>query len=339
MLADCFDDKENGDDDSERWSSKFQNGRNQELFGVVDKVYATRCDVYFFYDKVTTKIDVDNLTLKSNQELVILEDGTEWKREGFCRLIPLDGEKCQKRSLEIDTTQNLTDSTFEFLEPAPPIRIVNQLRAKRPRHDPAAEQSDQGVPENFVMTWSQSPEASLSTDIGTSIEPNLRQEPSSSSSTASSSDISSDKTVKHIPNTPTTVPRTRVKKLPIYKRPVKNLVEAEVISNYDSANQEQMPERIVVSSIKLGTTKTAPKRTLIYSTKRNTQTRRSKCDMIVGKPGPTTEAKELLEPLQAFDYYFTPELQRKVVSFVNKKIVSTLQTQKAKGIVCVHNLQ
>ena len=282
VLADCFDDKENGDDDSERWSSKFQNGRNQELFGVVDKVYATRCDVYFFYDKVTTKIDVDNLTLKSNQELVILEDGTEWKREGFCRLIPLDGEKCQKRSLEIDTTQNLTDSTFEFLEPAPPIRIVNQLRAKRPRHDPAAEQSDQGVPENFVMTWSQSPEASLSTDIGTSIEPNLRQEPSSSSSTASSSDISSDKTVKHIPNTPTTVPRTRVKKLPIYKRPVKNLVEAEVISNYDSANQEQMPERIVVSSIKLGTTKTAPKRTLIYSTKRNTQTRRSKCDMIVG---------------------------------------------------------
>ena len=361
VLADCFDDKENGDDESERWSSKFQNGRNTELFGVVDKVYATRCDVYFFYDKVTTKIDVENLTLKSNQELVILEDGSEWKREGFCRLIPLDGDKSEKLSIGKDTTQNPTDSTFDFHESAPPIRIGNLLRnkdckrkatdpdimtikiAKIPRHDAADERLDEDIPENFEMIWpadaSDTPKTAISSsssrDAKTRIEPHTGNEPSSSSSQASTSNISSPQAKHPTSNKSTTVARTRIKKLPIYKRPVKNLAEAEVASNYDDTSQENMPERTVVSTIKLGTSKTAPKRTLTYSTKRNTQTRRSKCDMIVGKPGPTTEAKQLLEPLQAFDYYFTPELQRKVVSFVNKKIVSTLKTQKARGIVDV----
>ena len=83
-----------------------------------------------FYDKVTTKIDVENLTLKSNQELVILEDGSEWKREGFCRLIPLDADKNEKLPIEKDTTKNLTCSTFDFEEPASPIRIGNLLRNK-----------------------------------------------------------------------------------------------------------------------------------------------------------------------------------------------------------------
>ena len=103
----------------------------------------------------------------------------------------------------------------------------------------------------------------------------------------------------------------------------------EVASNYDSTSQENMPERTVVSTMKLGNSKTAPKRKLTYSTRRNKQTRRRKCDIVVGKPGPTAEAKQLLEPLQAFDCYFTPELQGKVVSFINKRIVSTLKTQKA----------
>ena len=47
--------------ENECWSSHFKNGAQQELYGVVDKVYATRVDVYFFFDRVTTKVNLELL--------------------------------------------------------------------------------------------------------------------------------------------------------------------------------------------------------------------------------------------------------------------------------------
>ena len=126
VLAGCFDDDDGNSDDESHWSGKFKNGSKQELFGVVDNVYATRCDVYFFDDKMTTKVNVESLILKADQELVILGDGSEWKREAFSSLVSLDGEK----SKTVKTIKsNESSSTFEFNEEH--LKIENNRNMKR----------------------------------------------------------------------------------------------------------------------------------------------------------------------------------------------------------------
>ena len=323
VLAGCFDDDDGNSDDESHWSGKFKNGSKQELFGVVDNVYATRCDVYFFDDKITTKVNVESLILKADQELVILGDGSEWKREAFSSLVSLDGEK----SKTVKTIKsNESSSTFEFNEEH--LKIENNRNMKRKVADRdvlvlkvnAAKRPSlvtTTVPETFEMTW---PSAVSSSDSQTNPTPSDVATGSSSTQAPlihASAPISEKMTV----------PRTRVKKAPLYKRLVKNLVEAEVVSNYESTCQKEHPERELSATIKQGTTKNAPVRTLHFSTKTNTKVRRSECDMIVGKPGPTKEVQHLVEPLQGFDYFFPAELQTKLVSFVNKRIVSTLQSQ------------
>jgi hypothetical protein len=346
VLAGCFDDKDQ-DDESQRWSSKFANGSRQELYGVIDKVFATRCDVYFFSDKMTTKVNLEDLILKTNQQLVIREDGSEWKREGFCRLVPIDGDKIEKRQVDRDNARDTVgDSAFDFNDTTAPIRIMNPTgnqKRKRKSSDPDILTIKPGkrscseatvtqvtsldvtdVPEPFEMVWPQSPSPSH-----VSKETSSASASQAATTSLKSADLPtvSDTTAQSISK----VPRTRLKKVPIYKRPVKNLLEAEIEGNYDSTSQEHMPERVVTSTIKLGTTKDALKRKMLFSTKRNKNTRRSRCDLIIGEPGPTAEAKGITEPLEAFDYYFPQSLQTKIVSFVNKRIVSTLQSQTVGG--------
>ena len=54
------------------------------------------------------------------------------------------------------------------------------------------------------------------------------------------------------------------------------------------------------------------------------RTKRSKRDLIVGKPGVIPEAPHLKDSVAAFDYYFPQDLQKKICSFTNKRIASTL---------------
>lgn len=336
--AGCFDDP--GDSDVEnRWSAKFQNGAKHELFGVVDRAYATRCSIYFFDDKMTTKVDIDNLHLKADQDLVVLKDGSTYRREGFSRLVPLDSEKVTQKitvpgSLHADEAR----STFEFSEPNVTIENSKNRGPKRRGDEqdviaigsakrPCSSPSNTIVPDDFEMNWpsdalSESDQQVINTPTAsTSKKLHATAGDSSSQATVNPSHVTA-KTPKKI-----TVPRTRVKKLPIYQRPVKSLAEAEVVSNYESSSQQDLPEKTLTTVIKLSTAKNAPTRTLNFSTKTKTKVRRSECDMIVGKPGPTKEVQHIVKPLQGFDYYFQPELQLKLVSFVNKRIVATLQSQ------------
>ena len=325
VLAECFDAEDADGDD--RWSSKFPHGGRQELYGVIDKVYATRCDVYFFYDKMTTKIDVESLTVKDDQDTVVLEDGTEFRREGFCRLVPLDGEKCDERlankNSDVQTVESDT-TAFDFEPVMEPLRIQNQMQPQTT--------AKRKVSDSIVFTLNPKRLTSDTTEVQPNtndpvksldceVLPTAQQVPAPSTDQVGESSTSTSLEVR----------RTRIKKLPIYKRPVKNLEEAEKEENYDSARQDAWAEKTVSSVIKDGVKKNATVRSFQFSTKKKKQVRRSQCDIVVGKPGPTSEAKSIVEPEQAFDYYFPPELQSTMVSFANKRIVNTLRHEARLG--------
>lgn len=317
VQAGCFDADDKDADGDDCWSSKFPNGSQQELYGVIEKSLATRCDVYFFYDKMTTKVDLEKIIVKEDQQTVILEDGTECRREGFCTLVSLDGEKLNKRlvskksGLQSASSDMDMDTAFTF-EPDTPLRIRNQNMGKR-----------KASPDSIVLTMNpKRPTCEIE------VEPN---DPSTSSVCEILPVSVPVQVVDQKGECSTLAPpdarRTRVKKLPIYKRPVKNLSEAEKEENYESACQDNSNEKTVTSVIKEAGKKDGKVRTLHFSTKKKKQVRRSKCDIVIGKPGPTMEAKSLVKPEQAFDYYFPSELQKKLVSFINKRIVHTLRKE------------
>ena len=372
VMAGSFDDESSENDD--KWSSKFDNGSTQELFGVVDRVFATRCDVYFFDDKLTTKVNIEHLVVKSEQQLVVLADGSEWKREGFCRLIPFDIEASQStgKDLKRRIEPNPCDSTFDF-ENASSIVIKNKTAKRKAAstdvltlNPPPSKKNDicdksrdvsASVPSYFQMPWDKVDTATASTPSSSSalvaatapsdenfsvqslvsIPQDTAQVLIDDEVAGPSTDLSPLLLSVHLPisvntasNAPKTVARTRLKKLPLYKRPVKNLVEAENPSNYDLKSQEHLPESVVKAVIRQGKGRNAPTRTLTFSTKRNTNTRRSLCDFVVGAPGPRDESKTITEPLDGFDYFFPRFLQMKIVSFVNERILSTLKSLTGK---------
>ena len=364
--------------DDPRWSSKLSNDSRQELFGVIDKAYASRCEVFFydvfFDDKVTTMVELQNLIVKSNQELVILHDGSEWKREGFCRLVPLDGvhsDEAQKQHNGMDESRSLQSngstsdsgkSSKEDLNNSTTIKRkrknADSLKHNSTPSKRCASGSDAGM-NTVVTSISQDMHCTCTVPAEPSSKPNQTERPKVAIHTPHTSPTSSiSETTQPAQTSPTSLtsepiqppqtapislksrdkqtspskdPKTQVKKAQTKKRLVKTLAEAEEKSSYDSTSQENTPERTVTVVIKPGHSEDRPRRTLHYSTKRHSGKERRNCVMMVGKPGPTDEVKEIVEPLQAFDYYFPPELQEKLVSFVNKRIVATLKQQYNKG--------
>ena len=70
-------------------------------------------------------------------------------------------------------------------------------------------------------------------------------------------------------------------------------------------------------------------RKLTFSKTKNTKVRRSKQDMIIGRPGVKAEAGKLDDAILAFDYFIPLDLQKKSVSFTNKRICATLHNQSS----------
>ncbi|XP_063677508.1 uncharacterized protein LOC134813590 [Bolinopsis microptera] len=125
--------------------------------------------------------------------------------------------------------------------------------------------------------------------------------------------------------------RTRVKKTPINKCPVCSLAAAEVEANYTmrvaattdaTASQPQS-----LTTLTKGKRVRDADRTTRYSVQKNLKIKRAEQDIVIGRPGVIPEAQNLNDPVSAFDYFVTVDIQKKVISFTNKRIAATLKRQ------------
>ena len=55
---------------------------------------------------MTTKVDIEKLKIKNDQHTVILTDGTEWRRDGFCQLSSGDKDSTEKNKKKMSNPKD-----------------------------------------------------------------------------------------------------------------------------------------------------------------------------------------------------------------------------------------
>ena len=273
VKARIFDDE--GVDEESRWSSQFAAKGEETLRGTVVSHYKWCHDpvVRYEYDGKPVSTKLKDLTI-----IEIVE-------------------------------QPAVPSPFEFDDAPLPIHVTNRVRkGKRPR--PADADEDNlvvgiNLPENRPESVPDSPDpGSSSPIIFTELIP--RDQPSTSDAateplaTVDTGNSSSAPEKK----------RTRVKKNPIYTRPVCSLAAAEVEANYTmrvaattDATASHPHENL--TTLTKGKSAKDADRTTRYSVKKNLKVKRAEQDIVIGKPGVIPEARNLKDPVSAFDFYFT----------------------------------
>ena len=198
--------------------------------------------------------------------------------------------------------QPAVSSPFEFEDAPLTIKVMNRVRTGKWLR--AADADEDGnfvvginLPENTPASVPGSPDPhSCSPILLTELLPHVAPDPLAIFDTSNCTSAPEMK-------------RTRVKKQPIYKRPVCSLAAAEVEENYTmrmtaSAGATTSRSQGLTTVIKGKKVRDA-NRTIEYSTEKNLRTKRSQQDIIIGTPGVVPEARNLTDPVSAFDYYFT----------------------------------